>query len=137
MRISDWSSDVCSSDLDVEQAHARGTAADNTQAVEPHADELCLVGDEHQLMRPRRRETGDDRAVAADIVDVGDALATAAGPAIFISRRQLAIAIGGDGEEELLAPRHQNGRAHFCTRVTNPLLVCRLMLAKKNTRTIS
>src|SRR3546814_15971329 len=55
-------------------------------------------------MRPRRRETGDDRAVAADIVDVGDALTTAAGAAIFISRRQLAIAIGADGEDELLAP---------------------------------
>src|SRR3546814_9613286 len=56
-------------------------------------------------MRLRRREAGDDRAVAADIVDIGDALAAAAGTAIFIGRRQLAIAIGADGEDELFAPR--------------------------------
>src|SRR3546814_6761486 len=55
-------------------------------------------------MRLRRREACDDRAVAADIVDIGDALAAAAGTAIFIGRRQLAIAIGADGEDELLAP---------------------------------
>src|SRR3546814_1497994 len=64
---------------DVEQAHTGRAAADDAQRIEAHADQLRLVGDEHQLMRLRRREAGDDRAVAADIVDIGDALAAAAG----------------------------------------------------------
>src|SRR3546814_12246671 len=74
-------------------------------------------------MRLRRREAGDDRAVAADIVDIGDALAAAAGTAIFIGRRQLAIAIGADGEDERVAPRKlretivEIGRAAWRERV--------------------
>src|SRR3546814_8646881 len=48
-----------------------------------------------------RRESGDDGAVAADIVDIGDALPAAPGAAIVIGGGQLAIAIGADGEDEL------------------------------------
>ncbi len=49
-----------------------------------------------------RGEAGDNRAVTRDIVDVGDALTAAAGAAIVVGRRQLAIAVGADGEDELL-----------------------------------
>src|SRR3546814_16518147 len=68
-------------------------------------DQLGLVGDEHELVALRRREAGDDGAVAADVVDIGDALAAAPGAAIFVRRGELAIAIGADGEDELLAAR--------------------------------
>ena len=49
----------------------------------------------------RDREATDDQAVAGDIVDIGDALATATGAAIIIGRTDLAIAIGADGQDEL------------------------------------
>src|SRR3546814_4479181 len=77
MRISDWSSDVCSSDL------------------------LGLIGHQHQMIIVMRRETGHHRSVAGDVVDVGDALPAAVGPAIFIGGRQLAIAVGTDRQDEL------------------------------------
>src|SRR3546814_13475687 len=50
-----------------------------------------------------RSEAGDDGAVAADIVDIGDPLTAATGAAIFIGRGDLAIAVGADGEDELFA----------------------------------
>src|SRR3546814_19355978 len=54
-------------------------------------------------MRLGRGEAGDDGAVAADIVDIGDPLTAATGAAIFIGRGDLAIAVGADGEDELFA----------------------------------
>src|SRR3546814_5347240 len=86
MRISDWSSDVCSSDLvvrDVEQAHARAAAADDAHRIEAHANQLRLIGDEHQLMRLGGGKARDDGAVAGDIVDIGDPLTAATGAAIL------------------------------------------------------
>ena len=59
------------------------------------------------------REAGDDRAVALEIVDIGDALAAAVGAAIFVGRAALAVAVGADGEDELLGRRelgHPLGR---------------------------
>src|SRR3546814_19084142 len=104
MRISDWSSDVCSSDL-IEQPHARRAAADDAQRIERHPDQLGLVGDEHELVALRRREAGDDGAVAAAVVDLGDALAAAPGAAIFVRRGELAIDICADGAGERPADR--------------------------------
>jgi hypothetical protein len=48
------------------------------------------------------REGSDDAAVALRGVDVGDALPTAVGATIFISAAALAVAIFGDGQDELL-----------------------------------
>src|SRR3546814_8375731 len=47
-------------------------------------------------------EAGDDRAVAGDVVDVGDALAAAVGAAVFEGAAALAVAVGADGENEFL-----------------------------------
>ena len=66
------------------------------------ADHLALVGDQHQRLALVRREGGDDAAVAFRRVDVGDALAAAVGAAIFIGRGALAVAVFGDGQDELL-----------------------------------
>src|SRR3546814_5933858 len=88
-------------------------------------DQLGLVGDEHELVALRRREAGDDGAVAADVVDIGDALAAAPGAAIFVRRGELAIAIGADGEDELLRSEEhtselqsimRNSYAVFCLK---------------------
>src|SRR5438067_9201073 len=48
------------------------------------------------------REAGDDAAVPGAGLDVGDALAAAVRPAIFVGRGALAVAVLGDGEDELL-----------------------------------
>ncbi|KIU01543.1 hypothetical protein QU38_01085, partial [Staphylococcus aureus] len=84
----------------IEQAHARRAAADHAQVAQRHADHLGLVGDQHQLVSLARREARHHRPVAADIVDIGDALAAAASASIFIGRAQLAIAVRADSEDE-------------------------------------
>src|SRR3546814_5677142 len=43
---------------------------------------------------------------------------------------------GASGAREARRPRHQIGRAHVGTPVTNANLVCRLLLAKKKTNNI-
>src|SRR3546814_889413 len=67
---------------DVEEADAGAVAADDAGAAYRHADELGLVGDQHELLAVMGGEAGDDRAVAGDVVDVGDALAAAVGAAV-------------------------------------------------------
>src|SRR3954451_8630671 len=66
------------------------------------ADELAAVGHEHDLIRILDRERGNERAVAAVPRHGGDALPAAAGDAVFVTRSPLAVAIGRDGEDELL-----------------------------------
>src|SRR3546814_3125662 len=48
---------------DIEQSHARRLAANHAQGIEPHANELRLIGDEHQMVVFPGGEAGDDRTV--------------------------------------------------------------------------
>src|SRR5205085_1782691 len=87
---------------DSEDGHALRVATHHADIPDGGADHLALVGDQHQRLAAVGRERGDDAAVALRRVDVGDALAAAIGAAIFIGRRALAVAVLGDGQDELL-----------------------------------
>src|SRR3546814_5109040 len=107
MRISDWSSDVCSSDLD----RVRGLVL---------LRHLERGGHQHRqradILDQRRRETdrgGEHDELGADPLDA----ARDQGLRAFDHPRSL----------------HQIGRAHVWTPVTNAQLVCRLLLENKKT----
>ncbi len=69
----------------IKQTHTRTCPANNAHAAETDADQLGLIGDQHQLITGRRGKAGHHLAIALDVVDIGDAHAAAASPAIFIS----------------------------------------------------
>src|SRR3546814_1910179 len=124
MRISDWSSDVCSSDLP-EAATAlrrRGHQHARSGAVP------CLgarVDD-----RAHGRVPEDGRIQAA----FGQSGVAAERDPIAVAERAR-----GDLDHHICGPGiaqvHQIGRAHVWTPVTNAHLVRRLLLEKKHTRT--
>src|SRR5262245_25436547 len=88
--------------LHLEQRDALGLAAGDADVVHRAADELPAIGHQHDLIAVGDGERRDDLAVALGDVHVGDALPAAAGDAVLIGRGALAIAAGGDGEDELL-----------------------------------
>src|SRR3546814_7412666 len=104
MRISDWSSDVCSSDL---RAHDRHQCIELAIGV--------TVGEEE----PEHDQGGDGGLHEASDVRR---------PVLLMRGTQGSTETG----DEVLAP-DQIGRAHVCTPVTNAQLVCRLLLEKKKT----
>src|SRR3546814_10104845 len=107
MRISDWSSDVCSSDL-VEQ-HAVAAAV-----AEPSLEHR-LPGD-----LPRCAVVAETVLVHVHAVDQHAAVA--------VRPRRM------PGQRRALEPVvAEIGRAHVSTPVTNAHLVCRLLLENKNT----
>ena len=53
-----------------------------------------------------RWEAGNNRAIAGNIINIGNPLTATARPAIFIGAGAFAIAIGADRENELLPLRH-------------------------------
>src|SRR3546814_1168856 len=118
MRISDWSSDVCSSDLADLLADA-GDATYDILAEKGHLDDIAVDAVQQEL-----RRAGERRKVA--------------GISHFQRLRTLVHAPVGDDHDtevteivaEMEIDREQIGRAHVCTPVTNAPLVCRLMLEK-------
>ena len=68
----------------VEQPNASAAPTDHAKRIEADADQFGLICHQHQLVALYGRETGYNRTIAADIVDVGDALATASSAAILI-----------------------------------------------------
>src|SRR3546814_9569180 len=119
MRISDWSSDVCSSDLTTRATtRARAVAGTGTASRNPAADACAST------------KAGPAR-----------------GPAFFVQGR--AVAVGGDPAPDLRQQAFEQGlveigqrfqveigRAHVCTPVTHAHLVCRLLLEKKKSKHI-
>ena len=78
---------------DMEQPHSGAATADDPQpggivagglGLDRQANELGLIGYKDQLLTEFDREARDNRAVAGDVVDVGDPLSAASGAAIFI-----------------------------------------------------
>src|SRR3546814_7328189 len=104
MRISDWSSDVCSSDLARTRPRRLGAAAaDVSRSRDPGPPNL-----DPEPSRPRASPPGGARARTA------------------AARRR-----AGDGQRQL-HPRSQIGREHVRTPVTNAPLVCRILLEQNN-----
>src|SRR3546814_3395156 len=115
MRISDWSSDVCSSDLGGgEQGIGHGFDAD-IAGIMRRGNNLRVAPED---MAPWQRFGGED-------VERG------AGKLAGLQRREQI------GLDQMLATADmheiaaQIGRAHVCTAVTNAPLVCRLLLEKR------
>src|SRR3546814_4944180 len=118
MRISDWSSDVCSSDL----LDPLGLCADlDRMAFEPGPGEIVLDA-------PAFLALVLIVAAAADAQDV----AAHDHARLRVGRRRARI-----GEPKSVAAFDRRGRpfaigrAHVCTPVTNPQTVCRLLLGTK------
>src|SRR5690242_911280 len=90
----------------VEHDHALGRAAGDADALDRAADQLALVGDQHDLVGVFHRERGHQIAVAVVDARGDDAFAAAARGAVLVGRGPLAVAVHGDGEHDLLLCRH-------------------------------
>src|SRR3546814_5343046 len=124
MRISDWSSDVCSSDLLKERT----------------APFDCLAGAQDRLRqaqggRIRGKTMTQDigsaleqlESVVRDRPAAPDASASYVASLAAKGRGKIAQKLGEEATDTKI------GRAHVGTPVTNAQLVCRLLLEKKNT----
>src|SRR3546814_1293739 len=114
MRISDWSSDVCSSDL-----YPRKRFADIDQARAWVQGFVAWYNTEHrhsgiQFVTPAQRHAGADCQILAGRIAVYEA-AKQANPTRWRGRT-------------VRNWEHKIGRAHVCTPVTNAQLVCRILL---------
>src|SRR3546814_1386692 len=117
MRISDWSSDVCSSDLQ-DGARRLGGGGDRALgACRPPGDGSWLQGSQ-RFPGGRRRSAASLRSHRR--LDGPGASAPAAGCTAKAAK------LGPVGR---LARIIEIGRANVCTPVTNAHLVCRLLLA--------
>src|SRR3546814_7816587 len=114
MRISDWSSDVCSSDLQDPCRHGTGRSGHRASS---KAGPLLLYGRVGQRPRTGKSpgQTGQiaNRLVHSDLV-------------ILDELGYLPFSASGE-----------IGRAQVCTPVTNAHLVCRLLLGKKKNETVT
>src|SRR5229473_4585907 len=90
----------------VEHDDTLGRAAGNPDTLDRTADQLTLVGHQHDLVAVLDRERRHQLAVAAVHRHRDDALAAAPGGPVFERRRALAIAVFADGQHELLMCGH-------------------------------
>src|SRR3546814_9797588 len=134
MRISDWSSDVCSSDLqpscqppgDLRHGKAGGERHD-LEGRDPARHERIGIGDlGHLVGGPAREDDAADARIAPPRNQ--EHAVVEPGPKPSDMRLQLRV--------HRVERGNKIGRAHVCTPVTNAHLVCRLLLEKKtNTKT--
>src|SRR3546814_9828529 len=121
MRISDWSSDVCSSDL----AHPHGMMLELFHGPTSAFKDVGARFLAACLRRLPRRDARPLTILVATSGDTGAAVAAA-------FHRQPGIRVVILYPDGLVSPRQahqlQIGRAHVCTPVTNAHLVCRLLL---------
>src|SRR3546814_2362535 len=124
MRISDWSSDVCSSDLPViigfelRPVFACGEAFRRLSRTAGHGQSFAL---------PVYTVTSAESPAISDLMGF-PSIAIRTGTRC-VTLTQFPVAFWA-GSTENSAP--EIGRAHVCTPVTNAQLVCRLLLEKKN-----
>src|SRR3546814_5415636 len=121
MRISDWSSDVCSSDLFYVRCHNRGV--NDSAPLPTPPDDLAIA----RALARFPPDVLSDEALREKLARV----AFASDFAIAVLARQpdllarLAAAVGAAPPTELLLDAgNQNGRAYVWTPVTNAALVC-------------
>src|SRR3546814_1257857 len=123
MRISDWSSDVCSSDLKAEALDPRSA---QTQSM------LGLLYE--RIGRPALAEPYYEKSAKLAPRDG----ATLNNYAIWLSRSKPSEESLSWFNRALVDPFYQTrakiGRAHVRTRVTTAHIVCRLLLAKQQLR---
>src|SRR3546814_2846167 len=126
MRISDWSSDVCSSDLlHFEIGFGSGEhLAYRADLLPDHGFIGCepfLNGVVGALGHVRDEHLANVRLHMGDALEVLERLPDASLRFVYLLH-----------PDPWPTARHEIGRAHVCTPVTNALLVCRLPLEQKN-----
>src|SRR3546814_4948235 len=112
MRISDWSSDVCSSDLVAAGEWER--ARDMDAAMNSRSEKLTIRDARVVVTCPGRNFVTLVIETDQGVTGIGDAT---------LNGRELAVAS--------YLSDHEIGRAHVCTQVTNAHIVCRLLLDKQ------
>src|SRR3546814_10660862 len=115
MRISDWSSDVCSSDLPVMARAKKDTAAEDDAKAS-----LLLRKAEDGYAFPALDSVANQFARS-----LRDLIRALGAPTVQVER--------GAAERVRFSDwcRDEDGRAHVCTPVTNAHLVCRVLREKK------
>src|SRR3546814_10306303 len=122
MRISDWSSDVCSSDLacsGASQTSAQGSSPSGGETSEP------LRRAEPDDARVEREDVGAEQGVVAVGEGVGGGCLVEDIVDIELQREIIRRQRERNREVEI-----EIGRAHVCTPVPTAALVCRLLLHK-------
>src|SRR3546814_7836063 len=146
MRISDWSSDVCSSDLTVEARTVLDWSAVNgtgvSTAILPEAqnglfDFTVSMGNGGPLLQQLQMLPAGDYVLEGHSIGIEQ---PARSRPYWIVRCQTGGEIGrvelphsSQAGGRFQGAIRERGRAHGCTPVTNAPLVCRLLLEKKNT----
>src|SRR3546814_1678106 len=119
MRISDWSSDVCSSDLSISSG-ARPTparrSANSTKSMATRRRRMSA-----QMLPPQKQKQAADRDLAGRLAG---GIAALLGPDWHRLHYGVAVSGGPDSMALLwlmtsLLPGQENGRAHVGTPVTN------------------
>src|SRR3546814_7301863 len=133
MRISDWSSDVCSSDLGTNEEIA--TFCSTTYDVSfPIFSKISVAGeDKHpfyaELIRSAPSAQPDGGAAMREKLS---GFGLAPNPAPEITWNFEKFLVGRNGEVAVRFAPNEIGRANVRTPVTNAHIVCRLLLTKKN-----
>src|SRR5208283_1376736 len=86
--------------VETEQANSLRGATGFADLVGVNADDLALLGDDHDVGFFGNLQGGNDRTVAFGGLDVDNTLTSARGDAVFGERSTLAITSFGDGEHE-------------------------------------
>src|SRR5580704_15519183 len=85
----------------MQQAYARCIASRFADGRRIHADDFAVVADQHDLAGFVDLRDGDDFADALGGLHVDHAFAAAVGQAVFVGGRALAVAVFGDGKNQL------------------------------------
>ncbi len=87
--------------LHVQEADALGVAAGFADRGRVHADDFAVVADQHDFAGFVDLRDGDDFADTLGGLHVDDAFAAAVGQAVFVGGGALAVAVFGDGEDQV------------------------------------
>src|SRR3546814_5750521 len=117
MRISDWSSDVCSSDLEGEYDATLVLAQDLDRLRQEDDDDKGDDGKNYRVDGHQPSPSSDRSGRETSSVSPSIALTTTVSPGVR----------GSALRARQRSPRAEIGRAHVCTPVTNAHLVCRLL----------
>src|SRR3546814_4217077 len=147
MRISDWSSDVCSSDLRQTKEADRAADLQTWKIKQDYTRENPSAPSDAGLLEWWESLPAERKASYAAMKDVQSPIAVSGPGGTFRVPRQLEqqgggdlraqaeAAISGGADPAAVWARYRQmeiGRAHVLTPVTNAHLVCRLLLEKKN-----